>query len=163
MRQTESFTIRMLVIGLVAGGMVAATAAAAGRRPEGDLHYVGSKACQGCHPDEYQSFIEHAKKARSFASVEKMRPKLTPEEYRGCLHCHTTGFGRPGGFVSEEATPELKNAGCEVCHGPGSRHVASAEAADIQGVLNRQDCEACHNKERVEAFHYTPLIFGGGH
>ena len=128
-----------------------------------DRSYVGSTACRDCHQAEYENFRQFAKKARSFDSVSRMRSRLTPEEFRGCLECHTTGYGRPGGFRSESETPELSNAGCEVCHGPGSRHVVTADADDIDGSLTQQTCETCHNEERIEAFNFTPMIYGGGH
>jgi hypothetical protein len=125
--------------------------------------YVGSEACKDCHQSEYRSYNAFAKKSRSFKSIDKMREHLTPAEFRGCLPCHTTGYGEPGGFQSEQQTPDLKNAGCEVCHGPGSRHVITGEAADIEGSLTSADCERCHSQDRVEAFAFKPLIFGGGH
>src|SRR4030042_5842574 len=81
--------------------------------------YVGSDACKDCHEKEYNSFMTYAKKSKSFESIERVRKGLTEEEIKGCYFCHTTGYGKPGGFVSPEKTPHLKNAGCEVCHGPG--------------------------------------------
>jgi hypothetical protein len=88
---------------------------------------------------------------------------LSNQEFRRCLECHTTGYGQPGGFRSEEETPHLSDAGCEVCHGPGSRHVETASATDIRGSLTAADCESCHSAERVEAFDFKPLVFGGAH
>ncbi len=119
--------------------------------------YLGSLACKGCHEKQYESFSTYAK------SIVRLRKKLTQEELHGCYSCHTTGYGEPGGFVSEEATPHLKNAGCEVCHGPGGFHVESRKAADIKGRLTQEDCERCHTSERVKAFRYKPLIHGGAH
>lgn len=132
-------------------------------QPGPDRTFVGSAACRECHPEEYENYRIFAKKARSFESIERMRSRLTQTEFNGCLECHTTGYGRPGGFRSEHESPDLKNAGCEVCHGPGSRHVATAEAGDIKGELTLEDCESCHNQERVEAFGFKPMIYGGGH
>lgn len=162
MGRIESLVTGITVIVLAAGALPMTVNTLAAQTPIG-TRYVGSQACRDCHHAEYESFIKFARKANSYSGVEKMRPKLTVEEYRGCLACHTTGYGAPGGFRSEEETPELKNAGCEVCHGPGSRHVATAEAADIRGKLSRENCEGCHSKERVEAFEFKPLIYGGGH
>lgn len=125
--------------------------------------YVGSKMCGDCHDDEYQSFMKYAKKAHSYESVTVMKKGLTEEEFLKCLECHTTGYGKPGGFRSIEETPELKEAGCEVCHGPGSAHAESEDAEDIKGKLEAKDCESCHSSERVEAFNYKPLVFGGAH
>jgi len=126
-------------------------------------NYVGSRACKRCHEKEYKHFVTYAKKSTSFQSIERVKKELTPEEIQGCYYCHTTGFGKPGGFVSDQETPHLKNAGCEVCHGPGESHIKTGKPDDIQGHLTARDCEACHISERVKAFRYKPLIRGGAH
>ena len=125
--------------------------------------FVGSAVCAKCHEAEYGRYRQYAKKAHSYESVKLMKKGLSEAEFHQCLECHTTGYGKPGGFVSEEETPQLKDAGCEVCHGPGSIHSLSREKNDIKKNLTLKDCEKCHNGERVEAFHYKPLIFGGAH
>jgi len=125
--------------------------------------YVGSFACKPCHEEEYKSFMTNAKKSRSFKSIERVKKELTEKEKEGCYHCHTTGYGKPGGFISPEKTPHLKNAGCEVCHGPGELHVKTKSSRDIKRHLTLKDCEACHTSERVRAFRYKPLIHGGAH
>jgi len=132
-------------------------------RSEVQKTYVGSEACRNCHELEYSRFNAHAKKARSYEHILTMKKGMTEAEFRGCLECHTTGYGKPGGFSSEKETPHLKEAGCEVCHGPGSRHVQTSDPKEIKGKLTVKDCELCHNNERVEAFHYKPLIYGGAH
>jgi len=125
--------------------------------------YVGSNECKDCHEIEYGNFKSYAKKARSYESVKRMEKGLTYQEYQKCLDCHTTAHGKPGGFLSERETPHLKNAGCEVCHGPGSIHIETEDSDDIKARLTVEDCEACHNSERVEAFNYKPMIYGGAH
>ncbi len=125
--------------------------------------YVGSQACQDCHETEYDNFRTYAKKAHSYESIKVMKKGLTDAEFRACFECHTTGYMKPGGFRSEHETPGLKEAGCEVCHGPGSVHCESEEPGDINGSLTAKDCEACHSAERVAAFDYKPLIYGGAH
>jgi hypothetical protein len=125
--------------------------------------YVGSIACKDCHKKEYKNFVSYAKKSTSFQSIVRVKKELTPQEIKGCYYCHTTGFGKPGGFVSEAKTPHLKNAGCEVCHGPGEFHVKTSNPDDIHGRLTARDCESCHTSERVKAFRYKPLIRGGAH
>jgi hypothetical protein len=150
----------LFLLGIV--GLLGATrTASAQSRP--DRRYVGSTACRDCHEVEYENFVNFAKKAHSFESIRRMRSRLSEAEFRGCLECHTTGYGQPGGFRSEAETPDLMNAGCEVCHGPGSRHIASADRDDIKGKLTREECETCHNQERIEAFNFKPMIYGGGH
>ena len=91
-----------------------------------------------------------------------MAGKLTVEELQNCYGCHTTGYGKPGGFVSEIQTPEMMNLGCESCHGPGSLHVESEDPDDLTAVAV-EDCMICHNEERVAAFNFKPMLYGGGH
>lgn len=126
-------------------------------------HYVGSRSCEPCHREEYTSFIRYAKKSNSYQSIERLEKGLSPDDLKRCFGCHTTGYGRPGGFISIEETPELRNAGCEVCHGPGGEHVQTTDPGAIKRQLSRADCEVCHISERVRAFRYKPLIHGGGH
>jgi hypothetical protein len=125
--------------------------------------YVGTESCRGCHEVEYDNFKAFAKKATSYASIKKMQKGLTAEELKECYGCHTTGYGKPGGFVSIEKTPHLQDAGCEVCHGPGSKHVESEDPDDLMADLDADSCKACHNSTRVEAFNFKPMLYGGAH
>lgn len=127
------------------------------------LLFVGSKKCGECHETQYQRYVKHSKKSRSYQSILKMEKGLTPEEKRGCYQCHSTGYGRPGGFVSLERTPLLKDIGCEACHGPGSRHVKSEESKDIRRKPGNKRCLACHVSARIKAFKHAPLTYGGAH
>jgi hypothetical protein len=141
----------------VAVGMTATAQSNSGR-------YVGSEACADCHETEYQNYKKFSKKAHSGNSVKVMASDLTKQELEECFVCHATGFGKPGGFVSFEATPAMADAGCEVCHGPGYDHVESEGDTElIQGKLSMADCEHCHNPERVAAFDFKPLLYGGAH
>jgi len=124
--------------------------------------YVGSENCQSCHEQIYDKFITNAAKSRSFEHVQIMKKGLTEAEYQGCLKCHTTAHGEPGGFVSLEATPKLKNPGCEVCHGPGSLHIESGDPKDIKQPTMAV-CEKCHISERVNSFKFKPVLYGGAH
>lgn len=126
--------------------------------------YLGSDSCMDCHDQEYENFKKHSKKAHSGESVKLMQGDLTKQELEECYECHMTGFGKPGGFVSFEETPQMAEAGCETCHGPGYDHVESGGDPDlIKGKLDISDCEGCHNPERVAAFDFKPLLFGGAH
>jgi hypothetical protein len=124
--------------------------------------YVGSESCQSCHERQYESFIANAAKARSFEHVQIMKKGLTEAEYQGCLKCHTTAYGEPDGFTSIEATPALKNPGCEVCHGPGGLHVDSGDPKDIKQATIAV-CDKCHTAERVNSFKFKPVLYGGAH
>lgn len=134
-----------------------------GVRAQEVASYVGSKGCVDCHAEEYDRFMMHSNKAKSDKSVRLMAPKLTQEELRQCYGCHTTGYGRPGGFRSFEETPELGHAGCETCHGPGSFHVMTGDPADIIGKMTLESCQFCHEDERVRKINYKPLLYAGAH
>lgn len=130
----------------------------------GQASYVGSQPCADCHPEQHENFEKFAKKAHSDRSIKIMASDLTQEELKECFACHTTGYGQPGGFVSFEETPDLGHAGCEVCHGPGSAHVeGGGDPSLIKGKLDLKNCETCHNAERVGAFNFKPLLYGGAH
>ena len=134
-----------------------------GSADEPAVAYVGAEACGECHAEQYHSYEQNAAKAHSFQSVQLMRRGLTEDELRACYGCHTTGYGSPGGFVSETETPHLSNAGCEVCHGPGQAHLESMDASDIVGSPPIRTCERCHNAARVAEFGYKPMLYAGGH
>jgi hypothetical protein len=125
--------------------------------------YVGAEMCKGCHEKEHKSFTGHSKMSASFKALEIRKKGLTGEEIKKCYECHTTGYGKPGGFKSEAETPDLKNLGCESCHGPGSSHVSSGNSKEIKRHLDTKDCDACHDQNRVAAFNYKPVLFGGAH
>lgn len=125
--------------------------------------YVGSEVCRDCHEEEYDKFMKYAKKVHSYDHIIRMKKNLTEAEFKECLGCHTTGYGQPSGFVSAEATPLLRNLGCETCHGPGGDHLKSEEAKDINGKLNSDICEKCHIEARSKAFNFKPMTHGGAH
>jgi hypothetical protein len=125
--------------------------------------YAGSLACKPCHEKEYFSFTNYAKKSNSYKSIERLQKGLNDQDLKKCYSCHTTGYGKPGGFISIEKTPHLKDAGCEVCHGPGSIHIADKKPGSIITQPTIQVCDQCHTSEMIQAFKFRPLIHGGGH
>ena len=125
--------------------------------------YVGAEACESCHSDQYESFQKNSSKAHSWESVEKMLSKLTPAEQKECYSCHTTGYGKPGGFKSIESTPELANVSCESCHGPGSLHAESGDPELINRTPDVKECVTCHNAQRIKNFNFKPMLYHGGH
>ena len=95
--------------------------------------YVGSKKCKMCHINQYKSWSA-TRIALTFdvlkpgepAAVKKARGLDPDKDYTtdsDCLPCHTTGYGKPGGFVNVEKTLDLAGVGCESCHGPGSEYL----------------------------------------
>jgi hypothetical protein len=92
--------------------------------------YVGAKKCKACHMKQYKAW-KKTNMATSYENLkagakaaEKTKAGLDPnKDYTtdpDCLRCHTTGYGKPGGFKSFAETPKLINVQCESCHGPGA-------------------------------------------
>jgi hypothetical protein len=126
-----------------------------------DAEFVGSEACQGCHPAEYETWAgnPHAQAGRTLAE----KGKAGDAE---CLTCHTTGYGKPGGFPTGAgalAHPDLGRVGCESCHGPGGDHVP-AEATRAGTIVSLTDkcgscvilqiCGGCHDDQNDPGFEF---------
>ncbi|TVM16413.1 cytochrome C [Oceanidesulfovibrio indonesiensis] len=163
MQKNYQFVAVLFVLSMVFFGFGAFSAPSVGAETPSNAEYVGSAACADCHAEEYERFMEFSKKAHSWHSVEIMSSNLTDEELRTCFECHTTGYGKPGGFVSWEKTPDLAHVGCETCHGPGSVHTEYGDPEDITLKPTMEQCISCHSEERVEAFNFKPLIYSGAH
>lgn len=161
----KSFAFIAVLVGMFAGllGVSLFVAPGAVAETPPDAQYIGSKACADCHAEQYDRFMEYSKKAHSWHSIEIMSSNLTDDDLKTCYECHTTGYGKPGGFVSKEETPDLAHVGCETCHGPGSVHAEYGDPANITLEPTMDRCLSCHNEERVEAFNFKPLIYSGAH
>ncbi len=124
--------------------------------------YVGSDACASCHPAEFTTWSgsPHAH------AVEPLR-KAGQAADAGCLACHTTAFGRSGGFpkAGEVADhPDLARVGCESCHGPGGNHVGE-DHTKIGSIVSLSDkcdscvilqiCGGCHDDANDPGFEFT--------
>jgi hypothetical protein len=103
--------------------------------------YVGSESCVGCHEAEAATWAAgpHAKAMKTLAAEGK-------DGEKDCQTCHTTAFGKPGGFdpalpVAGQAS--LAHVGCESCHGPGGNHVKEG-ATKLGSILSLGDkCDSC--------------------
>ena len=115
---------------VLAGALLAVLACAAHAE---EPSYVGAKKCKACHLKQFQTW-EPTRMAKSFellrpgaSAAAKQKANLDPKkDYthdEKCLGCHTTGYGKPGGFVSLEKTPDLVGVQCVGCHGPGSEYL----------------------------------------
>lgn len=123
--------------------------------------YVGSDACQSCHAAEFETWSKQ-QHARSMASLE-----AKGEAGNGtCLVCHTTAYGRPGGFPSGGKHTEhadLARVGCESCHGPGGDHVGP-DAVRVGTIVSLTDkcgtcvilqiCGTCHDDVNDPGFEF---------
>jgi hypothetical protein len=133
--------------------------------------YVGMKKCKMCHLKEYKSWAE-TKMAKAFellkpgvAADAKKTAKLDPDkDYTAdakCLRCHTTGYGKQGGFVDLATTPDLVGVQCEMCHGAGGTYAQKEhmsfqnkeyKKADLVAVglvdhVTKEQCALCHNTD----------------
>lgn len=143
--------------------------------------YIGTKKCKKCHIKQFKSWAE-TRMANAFEllrpgerSEAKTKAGLDPQkDYTTdakCLPCHTTGYGKPGGFVSEAETPQLAGVSCEMCHGAGGEYTQeqfmsnknkSFKRAEVQkvGLVSKPSAETCtsqcHNEKSP---FYKPFNF----
>jgi peroxiredoxin len=103
--------------------------------------YVGSDACQSCHEAEFATWEAgpHGHAVETLESAGKA-------ENADCLECHTTAYGKTGGFAPKVAVasqPDLARVGCESCHGPGGEHIGET-AKRFGTILSLGDkCDSC--------------------
>jgi cytochrome c554/c'-like protein len=174
------------VAALLAALTVALTASP-GSAQDPTPEYVGDKTCKSCHFKQHRAW----KKTGLAKAVDTLKPtaeaddkalfdrkaaaKLDPtKDYSAdatCLACHTTGYGKPGGYPADPAaTDEAKalaelmgKVSCESCHGPGSlysKHKEEKQKEDKKakftfeglaklGLVKPDDtnCATCHNDQ----------------
>lgn len=139
------FLIAIPLAYLVAGLRIPGAMAEEAGREGAKLYYVGMEKCGGCHPEHVETYSEW-KYSRNFRILEMRGKEHDPQ----CVPCHTTGFGEPGGFVSVEQTPHMKNVQCEACHGPASLHVSAPTLKEHQRTLSipKNTCTRCHRQHK---------------
>ncbi len=112
-------------------------------------HYEGAKVCMKCHDLQGESW-EKTVHAKAFESLKpsmkaeaKQKAGLDPaKDYTKdgeCLACHTTGFGKPGGYAVDMPAAQAKPLAavtCESCHGAGSQF--RQEHGNAENRLKRQ-------------------------
>jgi peroxiredoxin/nitrate/TMAO reductase-like tetraheme cytochrome c subunit len=136
------------------------------RKPRQNLlptfaEYTGSEACRSCHEKEFATW-SHQPHAAAVAKLEDPAETSNPE----CLRCHTTAFGKPGGFPTDgrpAQLPDLAVVGCESCHGPGGEHVPE-ETPKIGNIVALGDkcdscvilqiCGSCHDEDNDPGFEF---------
>lgn len=104
--------------------------------------YIGASVCRACHASTHDNWLETA----HHGALDTLKAIGQASNSR-CLACHTVGYGLPGGFVSEAATPRLAGVQCENCHGPGGAHVADPGDLAARPVVSlaSMTCGGCHN------------------
>ena len=87
-----------------------------------EYDFAGVKSCKKCHRKVWKSW-KVTPMAESFEILKpgeraeiKSKAGLDPnKDYtkdESCLPCHTTGYGKAGGFVSVEKTPTMVGVSC---------------------------------------------------
>ncbi|WP_282011757.1 multiheme c-type cytochrome [Nitrospina watsonii] len=109
--------------------------------------YATESTCKTCHAAAHETW-EGTRHAHAYATLKAVNKSFDPE----CLQCHTTGFEKPGGFISEIDTPELKNVQCEMCHGPRLDHSQAPQGGFAPEA--RQACSQCHVRKHSPNFNY---------
>jgi len=106
----------------LAAGVTGQEPAAAGDNTIGST-YIGGKSCKKCHIKQDRSW-KKMKHANAWDNLpEKYRDPAQKDDFgRQCISCHTTGFGKEGGFKDAATTEDMVAVQCEACHGPGSKH-----------------------------------------
>jgi formate-dependent nitrite reductase cytochrome c552 subunit len=158
---------------LVAFGCLAgAVRAEEAKAPE----YAGAESCKKCHLKQYKSWKE-TKMAKAFDTLKPGEAKEAKEKWKldpakdytqdeKCLTCHTTGYGKPGGYPAigaawsdeqKKLAEARQGVQCETCHGPGSlygpykkehKEYKWAEVAALGQIKSDEAaCAACHSKD----------------
>ncbi|MEO0283779.1 MAG: cytochrome c family protein [candidate division WOR-3 bacterium] len=106
-----------------------------------------SSACKNCHIQEYLKWknTKHSKAIDVLISLKKER------DFK-CLSCHTTGYGKVGGFQSMESSKELANIHCSECHYVDLRNHLSDKKAI---TYKEENCRKCHNQDQSPDFEYA--------
>ncbi|HZR17741.1 MAG TPA: multiheme c-type cytochrome [Verrucomicrobiae bacterium] len=104
-------------------------------------HYVGSQACLECHQTIHDGLMGTLH-AQAFTALKQTQQDNNPS----CLPCHTVGFGKPSGFSSAAATPQLEGVQCESCHGPAGNHAANPDDPTSRPRVEIAStvCGGCH-------------------
>ena len=106
------------------------------RNPEANLKFVGSESCAKCHQAEFAKW-ESVPHSHAYDALVTKAKRPSNRQFDGeCLVCHTVGMEYQTGFKNAEATPQLKNVGCENCHGPGSAHNADPKNRKFYDALS---------------------------
>ena len=110
--------------------------------------YLGLGNCQRCHSAAFAAYVgtRHATAYATLSSVFMQRDS-------GCIPCHSTGHGQPGGFSgirARGAMIDLVDVQCEACHGPGAAHARDGSYRKTA----RDSCVDCHTAEQDPEFNY---------
>lgn len=110
--------------------------------------YLGLANCQRCHLPAFEAYIR-TKHATAYSTLSAM----FMHRDSGCVPCHSTGYGAPGGFSGVRMTGsavDLVDVQCEACHGPAAEHSRDGRYKERA----RESCVKCHTSEQDATFDY---------
>jgi hypothetical protein len=113
-----------------------------------DATYVPGKKCKMCHIKVHKAQAE-TPHAKSLENLIDAGEETNPE----CLPCHTTGYGKPGGFVDAASTEDLAGTTCQACHGPGSNHIEKGDKEQKRQTIERTPKDACTKCHKTHEAH----------
>jgi hypothetical protein len=111
--------------------------------------YEPAEACAKCHAPEFKAWSA-TRHARAYEAIRKSGRQDDPE----CILCHTMGYGRQGGFISEEKTPALGRVTCQACHSVTADHFEKKVNPEAQLRINSRLCMSCHGPVQSPDFDY---------
>lgn len=119
----------------------------------GGPRYATAGACASCHRDRLAQWVFDPH-ASALDSLRTRQAEQNPE----CVSCHTTGFGRAGGFsgVEPREIEAYKGVQCEACHGPKGGHSSRGDLAAV--AVTERTCRSCHDSANSPAFNYDTYL-----
>lgn len=112
------------------------------------ITYIPGKKCTICHAKMFRAYSKTVH-AKSFENLADAGEATNPE----CLPCHTTGYGKPGGFKNAKSTSGLAGITCQSCHGPGSAHVEKGLTNEQRQMTIQRTpenvCIKCHTPHKA--------------
>ena len=112
-----------------------------------DFRVAGTDTCRQCHANDCQSW-SGSRHGHAWKTLVEKGSHVDPY----CQHCHSTGYGQPGGFVSLAKSLSRVDVGCESCHGPAQAHSLKPTVKTIFDARDR--CVQCHDHENSPQFAY---------
>ncbi len=153
---------------LVLGAAVVSNALAADQAKADSVKthdFVGAKTCKMCHNAASKGAIYDAWEKTLHAQSYAHLPDANKKDPK-CLVCHTTGYGKPGGFdpaVEATTTARLDAVGCEACHAPGKDYksmtiMKDKDKAIAAGLIipTAAVCKGCHEGAFPEGHKAVP-------
>lgn len=120
--------------------------------------YITADICKMCHRSDYDIWKKSGH-SHAFKTLEKPSKTFDPE----CLKCHTTGFKKEGGFLSQSITPMLIDVQCEECHEAGQEHIklvsrnhlSLRERTKFYKKATKDGCLKCHTRENSPKYNFA--------